>query len=154
MSDRGRPINLTPEEFKDIWEEYKRSVDETPDTQEVATGKGVFKVKIRKPYLRQGFESYVYRTRGFHIHQYIDNWKGAYDDFLGVVTYARKDWESDQIEGSLTGRYKAPNLVARLNGIVDKKEIKTEAVEQYDLSKLTDEELEFLDRIKSKSNKG
>jgi hypothetical protein len=41
----------------------------------------------------------------------------------------RREWEEDQIEGTLTGRYKAPNLVARLNNLVEKTENKHEVSE-------------------------
>lgn len=113
----------SPEDFLKLWDEYKSLIDTNPDKEEVATGKGeVVTLTKKKPYLRQGFESYVYRKHGFHIHQYIDNYENAYEEYLGVVTCARKEWEDDQISGSLTGRYKSPNLVARLNGLTEKTE--------------------------------
>lgn len=115
----------TPEELLSLWDEYKKSIDENPDIQQVATGKGAVTIKVRKPYLRKGFESFVFRKLGFNVHQYIDNWNNAYETFLGVVTCMRSEWEQDQIEGSLTGRYKAPNLVARLNNLVEKSDIQT-----------------------------
>jgi hypothetical protein len=39
----------------------------------------------------------------------------------------RNEWESDQIDGSLTGRYKSPNLVARLNGLKEQSETEINA---------------------------
>jgi len=110
----------SPEELLRYWDEYKKSIDESPDIQETATGKGVFTIRVRKPYQRKGFERFVFRKYGFNVHQYIDNWNNAYESYLGVVTCMRSEWEEDQIEGTLTGRYKAPNLVARLNGLVEK----------------------------------
>lgn len=110
-------------ELLSYWERYKQKVDENPDKEEVVTNKGTIVVKtIRRPYLRTGFEAFVYKEIGIHIHQYIDNYKGAYDAYLGVVTHIRNEWEEDQVSGTLTGRYKAPNLVARLNGLVEKSE--------------------------------
>ena len=114
----------SPERFLELWNEYKRFIDSNPDIQEVATAKGVVELRIKKPYLRQGFESYAYNKLGHHISQYIDNQDNGYTEFLGVITHIRKEWENDQISGSLTGRYKAPNLVARLNGLTEKQEIK------------------------------
>lgn len=119
----------TPEELLELWDEYKLLVDAKPDTQQVATGKGVHTIKVKRPYQRKGFESYVYRKRGHHVHQYIDNYEGRYAAYLGVVTCIRSEWEEDQIDGTLTGRYKAPNLVARLNGLVEKTENKHEVSE-------------------------
>jgi len=124
MPEFKKPKNVkTPEDFLKLWDLYKINVDENPHVDEVATGKGdIVSISKKRPYLRQGFESYVYRTKGFHIHQYIDNYNNSYPEYLGVVTCARKEWEDDQISGSLTGRYKSPNLVARINGLTDKKE--------------------------------
>jgi len=114
----------TPERFLQMWDEYKKTIDDNPDKEEVATGKGVVLTLTRpKPYLRRGFEAYVYRTYGFHVHQYIENLEERYDDYVGVVTCARKEWEEHQISGSLTGKFKSQNLVARLNGLADKKEL-------------------------------
>ena len=119
----------TPENLLKIWDEYKLHIDNNPDVQEIATGKGVQVIRVKKPYQKVGFESYVFRNYGFNVHQYIDNYKGAYDAYLGVVTCMRKEWEGDQIEGTLTGRYKAPNLVARLNNIAERTENKHEVSE-------------------------
>lgn len=111
----------TPEEFLKLWDEYKAHVDETPDKEQVPTGKGIILTLTKKrPYIRMGFEAYVYRKKGFHVHQYIDNYNNAYEEYLGVVTCARNEWEEDQVSGSLTGRYKSPNLVARLNNYSEK----------------------------------
>ena len=105
-------------EFLQLWDDYKKEVDEDPHVEEVSNNKGgITKLKRPRPYTRQGFQSYVYRVRGFHIHQYIDNYENRYDEYLGVVTCVRAEWENDQISGALTGRYKSPNLVARLNNI-------------------------------------
>jgi hypothetical protein len=121
----GRPLNVKePSELLRMWDEYKVSIDQNPDVQQIATGKGVMKVEVKRPYLRTGFEAWVYRTYGFHVYQYFDNVDNAYEQFLGVVTHIRKECESDQVDGTLTGRYKAPNLVARLHGLTDKQEVK------------------------------
>ena len=120
-----RPRNLkSPKELLKLWDEYKESVDNDIYKEQLITNKGDIKtIEKKKPYLRQGFQAWVYRNKGFHIHQYIDNYQDAYKEFLGVVTCIRSEWETDQIGGTLTGQYKAPNLVARLNGISDKKEV-------------------------------
>jgi len=112
----------TPEEWLELWDEYKAHVDSTPDEIQKATNTGVQTEKVKRPYTRMGFQAYVYRKRGHHVSQYIDNKDGAYDEYVGVITCARNEWEDDQISGSLTGRYKSPNLVARLNGLTDKRE--------------------------------
>lgn len=125
---------INPDELFEAWELYKSHVDSNPDLQEHATGKGVVVLNLRKPYQRKGFEVFFYKKFGHHVHQYIDNYKGAYNSYLGVVTHMRNEWEADQIEGSLTGRYKSPNLVARLNGIKEQTDNKHE-VTGFDLKK-------------------
>ncbi len=49
----------------------------------------------------------------------------------------RKEWEDDQIGGTMTGRYKAPNLTARLNGLVDKTDAKTEGITKITSERVT-----------------
>jgi hypothetical protein len=104
-----------PKELMDLWEQYKAKIDSNPDTIEQATAKGdIVELRVRKPYLKQGFKSFAYKLKGYSIKDYLDN---KYDEYSDVVTCIRDEWEDDQISGTLTGRYKAPNLVARLNGI-------------------------------------
>lgn len=126
-----------PEELLTLWDEYKAEIDSNPDRQDIATGKGVFTINVKRPYQRKGFERFVYRRLGFHVHQYIDNYNNSYESYLGVVTCMRSEWEEDQIEGTLTGRYKAPNLVARLNGLVEKTDTKTEGIQKITIERIT-----------------
>lgn len=117
----------TPEVFLKIWEEFKIYIDRNPDIQQIATPRGIVEIKVKKPYLRQGFEAFVYKNYNITIHQYISNQGNLYDAYVPIVTHIRNEWEEDQISGTLTGRYKAPNLVARLNNLVEKTQ--TEIVE-------------------------
>lgn len=110
----------TPEVFLKIWEEFKIYIDRNPDIQQIATPRGIVEIKVKKPYLRQGFEAFVYKNYNITIHQYISNQGNLYDAYVPIVTHIRNEWEEDQISGTLTGRYKAPNLVARLNNLVEK----------------------------------
>ena len=106
----------TPEELLSLWDQYKEQVG--VETIEQATPKGdIVTLRIRKPLLRSGFEAFVFRLKGFNVCQYLDNQDKAYTEYLGVITCIRKEWETDQVSGTLTGKYKAPNLTARLNGI-------------------------------------
>jgi hypothetical protein len=115
---RGRPRNMNnPNELMQLWEQYKSKIDSSPDTIEQATAKGeIVELRVKKPYLKQGFTAFVFKLKGYSIKDYLDN---KYDNFSDVVTCIRNEWEDDQISGTLTGRYKAPNLVARLNGITE-----------------------------------
>ena len=117
----GRPRNMNnPKELMELWEQYKSLIDSNPDRIEQATPKGdIVELRVRKPYLKQGFNAFVFKLKGYSIKDYLDN---KYDEFSDVVTCIRNEWEDDQISGSLTGRYKAPNLVARLNGLKEQTE--------------------------------
>jgi hypothetical protein len=109
-----------PKELMELWEQYKSLIDSNPDRIEQATPKGdIVELRVRKPYLKQGFNAFVFKLKGYSIKDYLDN---KYDEFSDVVTCIRNEWEDDQISGSLTGRYKAPNLVARLNGLKEQTE--------------------------------
>jgi hypothetical protein len=111
-----------PEDLLELWDKYKEQVGF--DIIEQATPKGdIVRLSIQKPLLRSGFESFVFRLKGFNVCQYLDNQEKAYNEYLGVITCIRKEWETDQVSGTLTGRYKAPNLTARLNGLNDNTDI-------------------------------
>jgi hypothetical protein len=121
----GRPRNMrTPEELLEIWDEYKSYIDTHLDKEQVVTVKGeIVEKKTKKPYLSSGFQSFVFRKYKISIKDYLS---GKYDEFSDVVTCIRNEWEEDQVSGTITGKYKAPNLVARINGIVHKAESKIE----------------------------
>jgi hypothetical protein len=109
-----------PADILKAWNEYKAHIDNNPDIQQVATGRGVLSIEVKRPYLKQGFYSFFYNKYGHHVSQYFDNQNNSYTAYLDVISHIRGEWEQDQIEGSLTGRYKAHNLVARLNGLTEK----------------------------------
>ena len=123
----GHPRNFeTPEILLSVWDDYKKEVDSDLEVEVVVTGKGdLVERKIKKPYLRSGFEAYCFRVYRCLVAQYIDNNAGLYEEYIGVVTCMRKEWETDQVTGTMTGRYKSPNLTARLNGIKDATDVTT-----------------------------
>lgn len=121
----GRPRNMNnPMELLAMWDEYKTYIDTHLDKEQVVTVKGdIVEKKTKKPYLKSGFESFVYRKYKFSVKDYLSN---KYEEFSDVATCIRNEWEEDQVSGTITGKYKAPNLVARLSGLVEKSENKTE----------------------------
>jgi hypothetical protein len=121
----------TPERLLEMWDEYKLSLGN--DTIEHASSRGdVVSLSVRKPLLRSGFEAFVFRKYGFLVKQYLDNQDNLYAEYMGVITCIRQEWETDQITGTLTGQYKAPNLTARLNGLTEKTENKNTNVNKFD----------------------
>lgn len=127
----------SPEILLQWWDEYKAHVDANPDFIQEATGKGVMTREVKKPYLRQGFEAWCFRNKGLDVHHYLDQSDDSYAEFRGVVSCMRKEWEDDQIGGTMTGRYKAPNLTARLNGLVDKTDAKTDGIQKITIERIT-----------------
>lgn len=121
----GRPRNMKdPEELLNMWDEYKAHIDTHLDKEQVVTVKGdIVEKKVKKPYLKSGFESFVFRKYKMSIKDYLSN---KYEEFSDVVTCIRNEWEEDQVSGTITGKYKAPNLVARLNGLADNTNNKNE----------------------------
>lgn len=114
----------TPEKLIELWEEYKESVG-YDEIEQIHPKLGVTTLRVKKPLLRSGFEAFVFKKMGFGISQYLDNNDKAYDEYLGVVTCIRKEWETDQVSGTMTGKYKAPNLTARLNNLTEKTDVTT-----------------------------
>ena len=124
---KGQPAAVkTPEALLALWNEYKQYVDDNPHKDETVSAGKLIVVTSVAPYLRSGFEAYVYRVKGHHVHQYIDNYKNVYDRYVGIVTHMRSEWRTDQMSGALTGRYKASTLIARMHGLVDKKDVTTD----------------------------
>jgi len=118
-----REKNFTIKEVGQMWEEYKAAIDNNPDIIESATNKGIQEEKRGRPYLQSGFYAFVYNKTTHHIHHYFENLGGAYDKYLGIVTHVRNEWRSDHISGTMTGKYKAPNLTARINGLSDNQKV-------------------------------
>lgn len=112
----------TPEKLLELWDQYKEQVGF--DTIEQATPKGeIVTLSISRPLLKSGFEAFVFRLKGFGIGQYLDNQDNLYGEYIDVITCIRREWETNQISGTLTGKYKAPNLTARLNNITERNDM-------------------------------
>ncbi|NBN88589.1 MAG: hypothetical protein EBV32_05840, partial [Proteobacteria bacterium] len=56
------------------------------------------------------------------LSHYFANTNGRYKRFLTIVTRIRKEVRNDQIGGGMAGIYN-PSITARLNNLVEKKEI-------------------------------
>jgi hypothetical protein len=108
-----------PKDLQRMWEDYKEQItaDLIP-TLSNKTGEVVY-LPTQKPATRWGFEAYVFKKYSFGIKQYIDNQDKAYNAFLGVVTYIKNDWTDDHVTGTMTGKYKAQTLTARVTGVTD-----------------------------------
>lgn len=111
-----------PNELIELWEKYKAQVGY--DEIEHLSNKGeIVTLRVKNPLLKQGFEAFAFRELGFGIGQYLDNQDKRYNEYVDVITCIRREWETNQINGTMTGKYKAANLTARLNGFTEKQDI-------------------------------
>jgi hypothetical protein len=111
--------DLSPDDLKSLWNKYKTWNNANPIIEQVVSNKGdIVEKKIPRPLLRQAFESWVFEKVGIGVGHYIELREG-YEQYLEVVTHIRNEWQNNQIGMTLAGVYKAPNLVARINGIKD-----------------------------------
>ena len=123
----GHPRNVeTPERMWELFCEYAAHVKRNPRKKMVFVGKDGQKEyeELERPLTMDGFENYCHDIVG-HIHQYINNQEGMYEEYLPIISRIRKEIREDQITGGMVGQYH-PNLTARLNGLTEKQELKHE----------------------------
>ena len=76
----------------------------------------IIKVEVDRPYTIEGLCVFV----GISV-QTFSNY-GEREDFFGVVTHIREIIRQNQLEGAMVEAY-SPNIVARLLGLSDKREL-------------------------------
>jgi len=115
----------TPDDLQRMWDEYKAQlpVDMLP-VLSTKTGEVMY-LPTQKPPTRWGFEAFVWSKYRHGVKQYLDNQDKAYNEYLGVVTYIKNDWTDEHVTGTMTGKYKAPNLTARVTGVNDNVDVTT-----------------------------
>ena len=116
-----------PAELWELYLEYKQWVKENPYLVHDFVGKDAKEVhkKKQRPESIDGFYAWHYETTGKFIHQYFENTDGYYDDFMGIVRAIKSQIRRDQIDGA-TATVFNQNIVARLNSLVEKQEVKTD----------------------------
>jgi hypothetical protein len=76
---------------------------------------------LEVPLSLEGFEVYIYQKKGFFIEQYFKNIDNAYEQFLPICSYIKREIRTDQINGGMVGQYNA-SITQRLNGLTEKTE--------------------------------
>jgi hypothetical protein len=75
----------------------------------------------------EGFENYVSDLDIISdLSQYFANTEQRYTEYQTICSRIRRTIKQDQIEGGMVGQYN-PSITQRLNGLVDKQELKLEA---------------------------
>lgn len=121
-------IFKTPEEMQEAWDGYKLWLQ--GEAQRWLKVQYVGKEGDRKtdaqkvPFTLEGFKRYCRNNHG-DIKEYFDPRQGNedyYADFSGITSHIREEIREDQIIGGALGFYNS-NIIARLNGLADKKEV-------------------------------
>ena len=124
MAKVGRPRNVeTPEDMYNLFKEYKTYVKDNQRykyTLNQRSGEMVAE-PLEVPLSLEGFEVYIYQKKGFFIEQYFKNIDNAYEQFLPICSYIKREIRTDQINGGMVGQYNA-SITQRLNGLTEKTE--------------------------------
>jgi hypothetical protein len=118
----------TPEKMWELFLAYKNEVKSNPRHITDFYGKdGEERIKpLERPLTLEGFENYVSDLDIISdLSQYFANTEQRYTDYQTICSRIRKVIKQDQIEGGMVGQYN-PSITQRLNGLVDKQELKLE----------------------------
>ena len=145
-------IFRTPEELYEAFKAYKNHLEmvESVKWEKVQyVGKEGLRMtdSYKLPLTMEGFEVYCYDNYGY-VGQYFDNKGGYYEEFVTICKRIRMEIRNSQIIGGMLGLYN-PSITQRLNGLVDKQEIKVED-ETFNYEDMPSELLEEISRYKKK----
>lgn len=116
----------SPEEYKKVFEEYKKSVKGTPKLKHTFVGKdgNAAHEERERPITWDGFEVYTMQmgyNESADLSEYCNSDNPSYSDFLPLSRAFKKECRADNIDGGMTGIYNA-QLTANINGITSKTE--------------------------------
>ena len=128
-SNAGRPKAIAnPEEFWRLFTLYEGWNKRNPIKKQDFKGKDADEVhyKLERPMTWTGFDAWLFR-RGVisRTEKYRANFEGQYDKFVEVIKGIDDIMLAYQVEGAMVGVLKE-NLVARLNGIREHTDNKTD----------------------------
>jgi hypothetical protein len=119
----------SPEKMWELFEAYRKEVKSNPRHITDFYGKdGEERIKpLERPLTLEGFENYVSDLDIISdLSQYFANTEQRYTEYQTICSRIRRTIKQDQIEGGMVGQYN-PSITQRLNGLVDKQELKLEA---------------------------
>lgn len=105
----------------------------------------IIQIPTQRPYTLQGL--------CVHIGISMDTFKNysLRDDFLGVTTHIREVIQANQLEGAMVEAYN-PNIVARMLGLSDKKEISGKDGGELVINVLSEKTREGISKLKESSS--
>jgi len=128
ISKMARPFGTknieTPEQMWSLFDQYKTWNDTHPFYVKDWVGaqaKEVLRQK-EKPLTYEGFKNFC-RKRIGEVHQYFDNANESYNDYLNICRAIKDEIRQNQIEGGMAMIFN-PSITQRLNGLVEKSEVK------------------------------
>lgn len=128
---RGRPKKIeTPERMWVLFTMYKEWVNNNPILIEDYVGKDADRVMRQKPrpLTMTGFECFVMDNTDItypDLSHYFSPNNDSFKDFVAINTRIRLEIQTNQISGGMAGIFNH-TLTARINGLVEKTETKTE----------------------------
>lgn len=130
---KGRPKKIeTPERMWELFTMYKEWVNNNPILIEDYVGKDADRVMRQKPrpLTMTGFECFIMDNTEVtypDLSHYFSANNEAYKDYFAIVSRIRGEIQTNQISGGMAGIFNQ-SLTARLNGLTEKTENKTEII--------------------------
>ena len=125
----GRPKAIeSPEQLWTYFKAYTEQAKKSPYLVHDFVGKDANEVHKEKerPLSWIGFECYLYELGIISdLSNYEENTNGSYTEYLPIIRVCKKIIQKDQLEGATAGVY-SQNIVARLLGLTDKKDLTTD----------------------------
>lgn len=115
----------SPQKLYDLFTEYKQWVVKNPYKWHDFVGKDATEVwkERQRPLTWIGFEAYLAKLGLLtQLTHYEQNTHESYSEYLPIIRVIKRECSQDLIEGAAAGVYQH-NLVARLEGLTDKKEV-------------------------------
>ena len=131
----------TPEKMYELFCAYKKQTKANPIKKMDFKGKEVETVfyELEVCLTMEGFEIYVadQPNMPFGLEHYFANTDGKYKNYCTICSRIRMEIRNDQIIGGMAGIYN-PSITQRLNGLVDKQEMKTTEVKPIETIRKSD----------------
>ena len=118
----------SPDKMWELFEQYKKWVNNNPILIEDYVGKDADRVLRQKPrcFTMEGFDNYVFELGICDgLQNYFANTNEVYSNFLSICSRIRQAIRQNQIEGGMAGVFN-PSITQRLNSLVEKQETKHE----------------------------
>lgn len=132
------PKKVSVEGFLECFRLYLEKTKSNPFEVHDFVGKDGDEVyrKKQRCLTMEGFENFLEDEFGIgQIQQYLENRDGRYPEYVSIVRKIKRTIREDQVSGGMAGVYNS-NLTARLNGLSDQIETKSDSVKIINIDPL------------------